>query len=483
MANLKIIWTTGRPFSPASIDKIGYQISSGEFNIYSGSYWANQSSSMGRGYRPATAEEIEKHWDVLHPIWTPEPGDKVIITQDFKDWCNKRAVIVEKGDSSDYWYVKREDGKHTHFDKTRQMILAPYEETAKPVETSKSTSPESRHGFTIGDVVIPDCDNFKGRECIVKAFGSASVGVHCPSGAGLGGHTLDGQCPDNTGRWYIPSSLKLASKEEPEIVSKPSTPSTPTIPIPKEGYVTVRLFTQEEFKSKGFWDTFGSKGYPKGWNMNGEMNKYLNTYLQIREVDFRPDKSFTYLGWNFKNTDYEVIHEGVKPKVEAKVEPKEPEMKPQRFKVGDRVTYKSRSECYGGGYHYGGNNQYGYVGTIKEYVKYKPDNNCYKITVTCKEGEYSMLESEFYEYDGPGLGIKIHKSTSENIGIGTSSGTDFRITSSGTISSTNLLLDTWKIQEHGSPYVKEEDPLAKYDQAPVTLRKKPKRKLIIANTY
>jgi hypothetical protein len=467
MANLKIIWTTGRPFSPASIDKIGYQKSPGDFNIYSGSYWANQSSSMGRGYRPATAEEIEKHWDVLHPMWTPEPGDKVIVTQNIGNWCNTRGTIVGDG-GDDYWVVRRDDDGHTcNFKREDQMILAPYEETVKPVEIPESTSPESRHGFTIGDVVIPDCDSFKGRQCIVKDFGSASVGVHCPSGAGLGGHTLAGKCPDHTGLWYHPSHLKLASKEEPETVSKPS---TPTIPIPKEGYVTVRLFTQEEFKSKGFWDTFGSKGYPKGWNMDGEMNKYLNTYLQISESGFRPDKSFTYLGWNFKNTDYEVIHGSV----EAKAEPKEPEVKPQRFKVGDRVTYKSRSECYGGGYHYGGNNQYGYVGTIKEYLKYKPDNNCYKITVTCKEGEYSMLESEFYEYDDLGLGIKIHKSTS---------GTDFPITSSGTIFSTNLLLDTWKIQEHGSPSVKEEDPLAKYDQAPVTLRKKPKRKLIIANTY
>ncbi len=479
MANLKIIWTTGLPFSSDCREKIGYQINSENWNIYTGSYWVNQTASVGEGNRPATAEEIEKYWDVLRPMWTPESGDKVIVTQDIGNWRNKKGTIVGDG-GDDYWVVRRDDDGYTcNFKREDQMILAPYEETSKP------TSPESRHGFTIGDVVIPDCDNFKGRECIVKAFGSASVGVHCPSGAGLGGHTLDGQCPDNTGRWYIPSSLKLASKEEPETVSKPS---TPTIPIPKEGYTTVRVFTEEEFKSKDLWDTFGSRGCPRGWNTDGYMNEYLGRYLQIPNGDFRYDNTnFKYAGWTFKDTDFEVIHASVKsepePKIEAKVEPKEPEMKPQRFKVGDRVTYKSRSECYGGGYHYGGNNQYGYVGTIKEYIKYKPDNNCYKITVTCKEGEYSMLESEFYEYDDLGLGIKIHKSTSENIGIGTFSGTDFRVTSSGTISSTNLLLDTWKIQEHGSPSVKEEDPLAKYDQAPVTLRKKPKRKLIIANTY
>jgi hypothetical protein len=483
MANLKIIWTTGRPFSPASIDKIGYQISSGEFNIYSGSYWANQSSSMGRGYRPATAEEIAEHWKVLHPEWTPEPGDKVIVTQDFGLWRNKRGTIV-KDNGDDYWIVRRDDDGHTtNFMKQNQMILAPYEESAKPVE-----APESKHGFTIGDIVIPDSDNFKGRECIVRALGSASVGVHCPLGAALGGHTLDGHCPDNTGRWYSPSSLKLVSKEEPETVSKPSTPSTPSVPIPKEGYVTIRFFTKEEFKAKDLWRVLEGQGYPKGWNIEGKMNKYLGAYLQIREVDFTSDKSLGYEGWNFKDTDYEVIHEGVEPKpettskpgyitvrfftetefktkgkwdtpancpkgwvqamngylaqtvdikesdihidrdfhyhgwlfgsndyevltpgyvpksspkvepkVEAKVEPKEPEMKKQRFKVGDQVTYKSKSSC--DGYRYGGNDHDGYVGTITNYLSYYSENGCYGIQVTSKEGNYTMLESEFHEYD------------------------------------------------------------------------------------
>jgi hypothetical protein len=465
MANLKIIWTTGSPFSSSCRNNIGYQIASGEFNIYTGSIWSDQASYMGHGYRPATAEEIAEHWKVLHPMWTPEPGDKVIITQDHYDWHNKRAVIVEKHSYEDYWRIKKEDGEATVFSKSTHMILAPYEETAKPVETPKA--PESKHGFTIGDVVIPDCDNFKGRECIVRALGSASVGVHCPLGASLGGHTLDGHCPDHTGRWYSPSSLKLASKEEPETVSKPSTPSTPTIPLPKEGYVTVRLFTQEEFKSKGFWDTFGSKGYPKGWNMDGEMNKYLNTYLQIREVDFRPDKSFTYSGWNFKNTDYEVIHGSV----EAKVKPKEPEMKPQRFKVGDKVTYRFRSDCKDNYYRWGGDDHGGYVGTIKSYQLYQPDYNCYGITVTCREGEYTMLESEFYEYDGTYPGA---------VTLGTSAGSDLRIISAGTANTTFLGTVGLQIVQ---TVPKPKDDLAKYDQAPVTLHKKPKTKLITVNTY
>jgi len=552
MANLKIIWTTGSPFSPGCINKIAYETSPGKWNVYREGSWTSQTTYSGDSYRPATAEEIAEHWQALHPMWTPEPGDKVIVTQSLGVWHNKRGTIIEN-DGDDYWVVRRDDDGQTYnFMKGTQMILAPYEETAKPVETPKSTSPESKHGFTIGDVVIPDCDNFKGRECIVRALGSASVGVHCPSGAGLGGHTLDGHCPDHTGRWYLPSQLKLvskekepakpfesiksmfgftvgdivipecspffgekcivkgfnvasesvgvycpsapaseaghnlegrlesgqkgwwhnknrlklASKEEPETVSKSSTPSTPSIPLPKEGYVTIRFFTEEEFRSKGLWSVFEGQGYPKGWNINGEMNKYLGTYLQTREPGFTSDKSLGYGGWTFKDTDYEVIHEGV----ETKPEPKEPEMKPQKFKVGDQVTYKSKSSC--DGYKYGGDDHDGYVGTITSYGVYRPEYDCYGIYVTCKEGgNYSMLESEFYEYDGLYLGA---------VTLGTSAGSDLRIISAGTANTTFLGTVGLQIVQ---TVPKPKDDLAKYDQAPVTLHKKPKTKLITVNTY
>ena len=462
MANLKIIWTTGRPFSPASIDKIGYQISSDEFNIYIGSFWTNQSSSLGKGYRPATAEEIAEHWKVLHTRWSPEPGDKVIVTQDMGNWYNKRGTIVGDG-GDDYWVVRRDDDGYTfNFKKENQMILAPYEESLKP------TSPESKHGFTIGDIVIPDSDNFKGRECIVRALSSSSVGVHCPLGASLGGHTLDGHCPGNTGRWYLPSHLKLVSKVEPETVSKPSTPSTPTIPLPKEGYTTIRFLTEEEFKALDRWVTYAGKGYPKGWNNEGYMNKYLGTYILIRKSDFKADHSFNYEDWHFRVTDYQIIRESVEPKPEPKVEP---EMKPQRFKVGDKVTYRFRSDCKDNYYRWGGDDHGGYVGTIKSYDSYEPDYNCYGIKVTSREGEYTMLESEFYEYDGTYLG---------NVTLGTYTGSSLRVISSGTT-------DTPYIQTSGvldyRPPVTKEDVLAKYNQAPVTLHKKPKTKLITVNTY
>ena len=641
MANLKIIWTTGSPFSPGCIDKIAYETSPGEWNVYKGSSWNSQSSSTGRGYRPATAEEIAEHWKVLHPKWTPEPGDKVIITQEHYDWRNQKGVIVEKHDEKDYWRVQKEDGKSTIFSKSTHMILAPYEESVKSVEATESIDPiKSMHGFTIGDVVIPISDNLKGRQCIVKVLSSSSVGVHCPSGVGLG-HTLDGHCPNNTGWWYHPSSLELVSKEkEPEepvdlteimpgvgsfkvgdkvlahsrhfdgctgtivrihpdgqpplgvqfekyhscghtldgncpmgygwyydkddltlvvgdkSLSKPSTPSTPSVPIPKEGYVTLRFLTEEEFKAKGLWN---SKGYPEGWNNDGEMNKYLGTYIQLSKSKFDGSSSFRYEDWHFAANNYEVIHDSVETKPEPKPEttskpgmitvrfftetefkakgnwdtpatcpkgwvqamnkylgqtvninksntkidgelcyngwtftaddyevltlgyeskasPKvEPEMKKQRFKVGDRITYKSRDE-FDGVYCHGGTDQGGYVGRIESYGPYNPTKQCYNITVSTKEGgSYNMLESEFREYDS------IHPGafTLGSIASGTSAESTPYILFSG---SGNTALDTTGLQIHQT-IPKPKDDLSHYNQLPVLIHKKPTKRLVVVDAY
>jgi hypothetical protein len=477
MANLKIIWTTGSPFSPGCINKIAYETSPGKWNVYRDGSWTSQTTYSGDSYRPATAEEIAEHWQALHPKWTPEPGDKVIVTQDIGTWCNKRGTIVN-ADGYEYWIVKRdEDGRTCNFMKEKQMILAPYEETVKSVETPKSTSPESMFGFTVGDIVIPECSPFFGEKCIVKGFNvaSESVGVYCPSApASETGHNLEGKLASGQkGWWHNKNRLKLVSKEEPETVSKPSslnTPSTPSIPIPKEGYITIRLFTEEEFKSKGLWT---GNGYPQCWNDEGDMNKYLGTYIQVPKSDFSQRNGFDYEGWSFRSTDYEVIHEGVEskpePKVEAKVEPKEPEMKKQRFKVGDQVTYKSKSSC--DGYRYGGNDHDGYVGTITNYLSYYSGNGCYGIQVTSREGNYTMLECEFHEYDGTYPGA---------VTLGTSAGSDLRIISAGTANTTFLGTVGLQIVQ---TVPKPKDDLSHYNQSPVLIHKKPTKRLVVVDAY
>jgi len=79
------------------------------------------------------------------------------------------------------------------------------------------------------------------------------------------------------------------------------------------------------------------------------------------------------------------------------------------FKVGDKVTFKSKSQCiHSSGeterYYYSGEDQAGIVGKIYKINSWVPSRNCYliKVEFTKKNGSiglYDMLESEMVEYD------------------------------------------------------------------------------------
>jgi hypothetical protein len=75
------------------------------------------------------------------------------------------------------------------------------------------------------------------------------------------------------------------------------------------------------------------------------------------------------------------------------------------FKVGDFVTFKSAKNCKNSQgrvkYWFGGNDQAGIYQSIREYLDYIPEAGCYKISVFINDNDrsYSMLESEFEEYD------------------------------------------------------------------------------------
>lgn len=464
MANLKIIWTTGLPFSPASINRIGYETSPGEWNVYRDGTWCSQTASTGDGYRLATAEEIAEHWKVLHPKWTPEPGDKVIITQEYYDWRNQRGVIVEKHDEKDYWRVQKEDGKSTIFSKSIHMILAPYEETAKP------TIPTPKEGYITIRLFTEDEFRSKGlwnSNGYPEGWNNdGEMNKYLGTYIQLSKSKFDGSSSFRYEDWHfaannyevIHDSVETKPEPKPETTSKP-------------GMITVRFFTETEFKAKDLWST--PDNCPKGWVQ--AMNKYLGQTVDINKSNTKIDGELCYNGWTFTADDYEVLTLGYESKSSLKVETKEPEMKKQRFKVGDKVTYKSKDE-FGGSYCHGGSNQGGYVGTIKSYGSYYSTKNCYTITVSTKDGgEYAMLESEFYEYDG------IHPKV---ITSATSLVTDVCTVAPGTANIISVPLDTWGVHIHKtSSELKEEDNLARYDQAPVILQKKPKRKLIVLKTY
>ena len=85
-------------------------------------------------------------------------------------------------------------------------------------------------------------------------------------------------------------------------------------------------------------------------------------------------------------------------------------MKKPKFKVGDKVTYKSVKELPGGNYCYNGEDHGGFIGVIREYSQYIDSVDCYKIYVSTNGHDtYAMLESEFVEYDkSVGLAIPIN---------------------------------------------------------------------------
>ena len=79
-------------------------------------------------------------------------------------------------------------------------------------------------------------------------------------------------------------------------------------------------------------------------------------------------------------------------------------MKEQKFKFGDKVTYKSKYDSITKsgdvGYYLGGKDQDGYVGTILGYMDFNSIKDCWEIDVTSTDfGSYVMLETDFLEYD------------------------------------------------------------------------------------
>ena len=82
-------------------------------------------------------------------------------------------------------------------------------------------------------------------------------------------------------------------------------------------------------------------------------------------------------------------------------------MKEKKFKIGDRVTYKScvgliSQDGYIDSYYHGGENYDGHTGTVMDYGEFHTERGCYQMLVsipTHPNVTYSMLESEFVEYN------------------------------------------------------------------------------------
>jgi hypothetical protein len=283
MANLKLIRVTGTPFSDACMGCIGIQTSSEDFEIIMDGRTWSQTSSFGQGYEPATKTDIEISWSTIYPHWTPEPGDKVIITQNYEDWANCKGTIVEEHNS--YYKVKREDGCMAAFDSC-EMILAPYTDT--PIHESKPTCWKWQD-LKVGDKVK-----------IIRAHSSLRPLDSIHTIYKMEPLTYQGNQP--IGVQYAQSDTGWPHIDSFEPYYEPKI---------KEETVTIKFLTEQQFREKGLWNRYG----PKGWNSIGEMNKYLGRSAVIPKSSIGSNGSFSYEGWTFKVTDY-IITEWILSKVD-----------------------------------------------------------------------------------------------------------------------------------------------------------------------
>lgn len=475
MANLKLIKVTGSPFCSSLYGCIGIQIGDNHFQIIKDKMLNLQSSFSGNGWEYVTAEEIAENWKLIYPHWTPEVGDRVIITQDFQDWANSKGTIIEKDGSSDYYRVESETGRSCIFDYTSQMILAPYNETK--VESKETTMTKFKEGDRVK--CIREGILSYGKVGTALIVGDTSVGVKFDEN--VNGHGLDGMCSDGYGWWIGLSDLELVTE-----------------PKSKKETVRIRFLSEKEFKEKGLWrDT-----HPKGWNYEGNMNRYLGKVIEIPKSRIESNGSFRYENWKFEATDY-IVTEWIPSKVDdfrdvsrtiassgsiskSVVTPiAKPEILLRTFKVGDKVTYKSRGDSY----HYGGDDQEGFVGTVEHTGEYVEDKGCYCLRVTTKEGDfcYNMLESEFHEYDSGYVSITSgaigsSQPTSRLVIKGSSAAADSKHILVGGIAYpiSHYSSDGTTINTVTTPTLpKHVDPLSSYEQKPITIKQKPKSKLTI----
>jgi len=383
MANLKLIKVTGSPFCSTLYGCIGIQVDDDNFNIIKGGELNHQLSSNGFGWEYATAEEIAENWKLIYPHWTPEPGDNVIVTQDYGSWANQRGTIFEVSSSKLYYRVKRlTDYRVESFDYTCQMILAPMNSSIVTETQISRPEEETMRKFKIGDRVQCINKSIPGylKTGTVRETGKSNVGVEFDEY--MSGHTLQGQCTDGYG-WYIePKDLDIVLSTKP-----------------KEETVNVKFLTEQEFKDEGLWNGTA----PRGWNSRGDMNKYLGQSIVLPKSSIRSDGFFTYESWGFSKNDYFITEEVSSEPKSKLTEPisEETSSPPKRFNIGDKVMYKVCSELPGSKYFFGGICQGGFVGEIRDYLDYNSDQGCWKVSVTTNKGYcYSMLEKEFVQYDG-----------------------------------------------------------------------------------
>jgi hypothetical protein len=281
-------------------------------------------------------------------------------------------------------------------------------------------------------------------------------------------HDLDGNCATGYGWYYHEHELKL--------VTTPTESMTPvTSEIPEKRFSVGQKVTYKP-------DSSLPRGYRYGGKDQGGFVGEIKGYVEFVS-DYNCYKiSVTEKGGGVYSMLESEFEEYLDPTFTAKkVSISASASKPtERFKVGDKVTYKPTKSLPGSRYNFGGENQALFVGTIKYYDSYYPEYGCYSIDVSTKDdGVYTMLESEFFEYDS----IVTSYTT-----IGSDSVPYYGTTGVvGPTGSTEVSASMWaEIMEKEfkkRDEAKKQD-LSDYIQAPsVPKKKSTKRKLVIVDRF
>jgi hypothetical protein len=352
------------------------------------------------------------------------------------------------------------------------------DELSHSTEEPKTTK-ESELPFKVGDKVEinPGYKNGSSVGVVKKIknnlFTSPSYGVEF-SQYDSSLRDLEGDCATGYGWYYYEPELKLVTTS-----SKPMTPVTPEIPeIPEKRFTVGQKVT---YKPESSLNGYRYGGIDQG-GFVGEIKNYLeftsdhNCYKII--VTEKEGGTYSMLESEFE--DYlDPAFTAKKASIPESAFTSTSASKPtQRFKVGDKVTYKPKNSLPGSKYNFSGEDQGFFVGTIKYYGSYYPEYGCYLIDVSTKEeGNYTMLESEFFEYDGIIGGytsLSIRSVYCGTTGVGEATG--------GTGSA-----GTWvgiMEEEFEKRDEAEKQDLSEYIQAPsVPKKKSTKRKLVIVDKF
>jgi hypothetical protein len=406
----KIAIITGDPFGEHLKGSIALQENNRHWYGLKKKEWLLQTNYNEKGYRKATLEEIKHDWNQIKERWDPQPGDLVRITQESYN-CTDDFVITKQNETNcEYWGVRYLNGDYYTIFNKDQIVLSPnhgwgtdstlIKEQITIIENPKISldrlkySPEAYNEFKYLNSALVDLIDTRvtGFVSEILSLGEVLMGGFDFSQS-LEGVTFWGKIVGYLqDKDYTKASQHYLDYVQNIENSKESVNST----LP--GKFSSEVLVEKNNIPLGLWELIKKRVcnnvlYEKtlanairgGFNWAESVEGYKFWAELVHMLDVKHYETVQQFYTELKTgQSKETLPTSTMPA--------------QRFKIGDTVTYKSKEEC--GGYNYGGEDQKGFKGRIVNYGRFNAEKNCFIIGVTSNEScDYSMLESEFYEYD------------------------------------------------------------------------------------